>query len=158
MPQELHGKLQVGQERYAIIVSRFNEFISSRLLEGALDTLKRHGADDSQITVVWVPGSFEVPVAALRLAQSVKFQAVICLAAVIRGHTDHYEHVCQQITRGVGQVGLETGVPTIFGVITAETLEEAIDRAGAKSGNKGAMAAAAAIEMVQVLNMLKEIE
>jgi len=154
MPQELHGPLQVQDERYGIVVSRFNEFITSRLLAGALDCLSRHGASDRQITVMWVPGSFEVPLAAQRLARSGKFAAVICLAAVIRGQTSHYDYVCQQITRGVGEVGLSTGVPTLFGVITAETLEEAIDRAGAKGGNLGFHAAAGAIEMVQVLKKL----
>jgi len=158
MPQELHGALQVGKECYGIVVSRFNDFITSRLLEGALDCLKRHGAQDSQVTVMWVPGSFEVPVAALRLAQSGKFDAVICLAAVIRGQTSHYEYVCQQITRGIGEVGLRTGVPTLFGVITADNLDEAVDRAGAKSGNKGFSAASAAIEMVQVLGQINEIK
>lgn len=158
MPQELHGALQVGKECYGIVVSRFNDFITSRLLEGALDCLKRHGAQDSQVTVMWVPGSFEVPVAALRLAQSGKFDAVICLAAVIRGQTSHYEYVCQQITRGIGEVGLRTGVPTLFGVITADNLDEAVDRAGAKSGNKGFSAASAAIEMVQVLGQIDEIK
>jgi len=151
MAQELHGALQVGSERYGIVVSRFNEFITSKLLSGALDCLKRHGAKEDQITVLWVPGSFEVPVAAQRLARSGKFAAVICLAAVIRGQTSHYDQVCQQITRGVGEVGLASGVPALFGVITADTLEEAIDRAGAKGGNMGFNAAAGAIEMVQVL-------
>jgi len=151
MVQELQGSLQVGSERYGIVVSRFNEFITSKLLSGALDCLKRHGAKEDQITVLWVPGSFEVPVAAQRLARSGKFAAVICLAAVIRGQTSHYDQVCQQITRGVGEVGLASGVPALFGVITADTLEEAIDRAGAKGGNMGFNAAAGAIEMVQVL-------
>jgi len=151
MAQELQGALQVGSERYGIVVSRFNEFITSKLLSGAVDCLKRHGAKEDQITVLWVPGSFEVPVAAQRLARSGKFAAVICLAAVIRGQTSHYDQVCQQITRGVGEVGLASGVPTMFGVITADTLEEAIDRAGAKGGNMGFNAAAGAIEMVQVL-------
>ena len=157
MPQELHGTLQVGKERYGIVVSRFNDFITTRLLDGALDSLKRHGAKDEQITVMWVPGSFEVPVAAMRLAKSGKFQAVICLAAVIRGQTTHFDHVCQQITRGIGQVAMDTAVPTLFGVITAESLEDAIDRAGAKGGNLGAKAAIAAIEMVQVISQIDEI-
>jgi len=158
MPQELHGPLQVGKERYGIVVSRFNEFISSRLLAGALDCLKRHGAGEEQITVMWVPGSFEVPLGAQRLAQSGRFAAVICLAAVIRGQTVHFEHVCQQITRGVGEVGLKTGVPTLFGVITCDTLEEAIDRAGAKGGNLGFHAAGGAIEMVRVLSQLDSVK
>lgn len=154
MPREIHGGLQVGQEHYGIVVSRFNEFITSKLLGGALDCLKRHGAADDQATVVWVPGSFEVPTLAQHMAQSGKYDAVICLAAVIRGQTDHYDHVCQQITRGVGEVGMRSGVPTLFGVVTCNTLDEAIDRAGAKGGNLGFHAAASAIEMVQVLKEL----
>jgi len=158
MPQELHGTLQVGKEKYGIVVSRFNEFITSRLLEGALDCLTRHGAQDSQITVMWVPGSFEVPLAAQRMARTGNFAAVICLSAVIRGQTDHYDYVCQQITRGVGEVALNTGVPTLFGVITSESLEDAINRAGAKGGNKGATAAAAAIEMARVIDQLEKVK
>jgi len=158
MIQQFHGALQVGSERYGIVVSRFNEFISSRLLEGALDCLRRHGARDEQITVLWTPGAFEVPLAAKRLAQTGKFAAVLCLAAVIRGQTDHYQHVCHQITRGVGEVGLATGVPALFGVITADTLEQAIDRAGAKDGNLGFQAASGAIEMVRVLGQLDGLQ
>ena len=158
MPQQLHGKLQVGKEKYGIVVSRFNEFITSRLLDGALDGLKRHGGNDDQTTIMWVPGSFEVPVAAKRMAQSGKFAAVIGLAAVIRGQTSHFDHVCQQITRGVGEVGLATGIPTIFGVITCDTLDEAVDRAGAKGGNAGFNAASSAIEMVQVLSQLDHLK
>ena len=158
MPQELHGPLQVGKERYGIVISRFNEFITSKLLSGAMDCLTRHGATDEQATVLWVPGSFEVPLAAKRMAQSGKFGAVICLAAVIRGQTSHFEQVCQQITRGIGDVSASTGVPTMFGVITCDTLEEAIDRAGAKGGNLGFNAAAGAIEMVQVLGQLDQIK
>lgn len=154
MPRELHGALQVGEEQYAIVVSRFNEFITSKLVGGALDCLKRHGASDDQIMIMWVPGSFEVPLAAKRIAETGRFAAVICLAAVIRGQTDHYDHVCQQITRGVGEVGLSSGVPTLFGVITCNTLDEAIDRAGAKGGNLGFNSAAGAIEMVAVLKQL----
>ncbi len=154
MPTELHGSLNVKKEKYGIVVSRFNEFITSRLLGGAIDCLKRHGANDDQITVMWVPGSFEVPVAAKKLADSGKFSAVICLSAIIRGQTSHYEYVCQQITRGVGEIGLTTGVPTLFGVITSDTLDDAINRAGAKSGNIGFNAASSAIEMVQVFSEL----
>lgn len=158
MPQELHGALQVGKERYGIVISRFNDFITSRLLEGALDCLRRHGAVDEQITVMWVPGSFEVPLAARRLADSGKFSAVICLAAVIRGQTDHYDYVCQQITRGIGEVGLTTGVPVLFGVITTDSLDDAVDRAGAKGGNQGFKAASAAIEIVNVFDQLNEMK
>jgi len=158
MARELQGTLQVAEQSFAIVVSRFNEFITSRLLDGALDCLKRHGADDDQITIMRVPGSFEVPLAARQLAQSGKFSAVICLAAVIRGQTAHFDHVCQQITRGVGEVGMSTGVPTLFGVITCDTLEEAVDRAGAKGGNAGFNAASSAIEMVNVLGQIETIK
>ena len=158
MPQEIHGQLQIGKERYGIVISRFNEFITSKLLDGALDCLTRHGAGDEQVTVLWVPGSFEVPLAARRMAQTGKFAALICLAAVIRGQTTHFEQVCQQITRGIGEVSAATGVPTMFGVITCDTLEEAIDRAGAKGGNLGFNAAAGAIEMVQVLAQIDQIK
>ena len=158
MPQQLHGVLKVGKERYGIVISRFNEFITSRLLDGALDCLKRHGAQDEQTTIMWVPGSFEVPLAAKRMAQSGRFAAIICLAAVIRGQTAHYEHVCQQITRGIGEVSLSTNVPALFGVITCDTLDEAIDRAGAKGGNAGFNAASSAIEMVQVLHELDGVK
>lgn len=154
MALEIHGNLQVGQEQYAIVVSRFNEFITSKLLGGALDALKRHGASDDQITVVWVPGAFEVPLVAKKLATSKKYAAVICLSTIIRGQTNHYDYVCGQISKGVGEVGLTTQVPTMFGVITCDTLEQAIDRAGAKSGNVGADAACGAIEMVNVLKQL----
>lgn len=157
MPKEIHGQLQVGKEHYGIVISRFNEFITSKLLGGALDCLTRHGAADDQTTIIWVPGSFEVPLAARRMAQSGKFAAVICLAAVIRGQTSHFEQVSQQITRGVGEVSAATGVPTMFGVITCDTLEEAIDRAGAKGGNLGFNAASGAIEMVQALKQLDQI-
>ena len=158
MPKELQGALQVGSEQYGIVVSRFNDFITSKLLAGALDCLMRHGAADDQMTVLWVPGSFEVPIAARRMAASGKFAAVICLAAVIRGQTSHYEYVCQQITRGIGEVGLATGVPTLFGVITCDNLDEAIDRAGAKGGNMGFNAASSAIEMVGVLGQLDRVK
>ncbi len=158
MVQELHGDLKVGEEKYGIVISRFNEFITSRLLGGAMDCLKRHGASDDQVTVMWVPGSFEVPVAAKRMADSGKFASIICLSAIIRGQTSHFDYVCQQITRGVGEVGMNTGVPTMFGVITCDTLDEAIDRAGAKGGNIGFNSASCAIEMVQVLSQLDDIK
>ncbi len=157
MVKQLQGPLQGGKEKYAIVVSRFNDFITSRLLDGAIDALKRHGVNEDNILAVWVPGAFEVPLAADKLAQSGKFDAVICLSAVIRGQTSHYDHVCQQITRGVGEVGLKTGVPTIFGVITTDTLEQAIDRAGAKDGNNGAKAALTALEMVRVVEEINKL-
>lgn len=143
-----------GKGKYAIVVSRFNEFITSKLLGGAIDCLQRHGADDSQITVVWVPGAVEITLAAKRLAGSGDYVAVICLGAVIRGQTSHYDYVCQQIVRGIGQVNSETGVPAIFGILTCETIEQAIERAGTKQGNSGSRAAMSAIEMADVLGQI----
>jgi len=154
MIKEIKGMISAGKANYAIVVSRFNEFITSKLLGGAIDCLQRHGAADDQITVVWVPGSIEITLAAKRLAESGKYGAVICLGAVIRGQTGHYEYVCQQISRGVGQINMETGVPAIFGVLTCETIEQAVERAGTKLGNAGANAAMGAMEMVNVLTQL----
>ncbi|MCE5184777.1 MAG: 6,7-dimethyl-8-ribityllumazine synthase [Planctomycetaceae bacterium] len=151
MVQELKGQLTAGSHKYAIVVSRFNEFITSKLLGGAIDCLQRHGAKDDQMTVAWVPGTIEITVAAKKLAQSGKYGAVICLGAVIRGSTSHYDYVCQQISRGVGQVNYDTGVPTIFGVLTCESIEQAIERAGTKQGNAGANAASAAMEMADLM-------
>ncbi|MBC8379026.1 MAG: 6,7-dimethyl-8-ribityllumazine synthase [Planctomycetes bacterium] len=154
MVQEIKGQLQAGTNTFAIVVSRFNEFVTSKLLGGALDCLQRHGASDDQITVVWVPGTIEITTAAKKLAQSGKYAAVICLGAVIRGQTSHYDYVCQQISRGVGQLNYDTGVPTIFGVLTCETIEQAIERAGTKQGNAGVNAAMAAIEMADLLGKI----
>ena len=154
MIKEIQGKLAAGKAKFAIVVSRFNEFITSKLLSGAIDTLQRHGAEDEHITVVWVPGAIEITPVAKKLAAGKKFDAVICLGAVIRGQTNHYEYVCQQVSRGVGQINYDTGVPTIFGVLTCDTIEQAIERAGTKSGNAGATAAASAMEMVNVLSQI----
>lgn len=154
MVQEIKGQLQAGTNSFAIVVSRFNEFITSKLLGGALDCLQRHGASDDQITVVWVPGTIEITTVAKKLAQSGKYAAVICLGAVIRGSTSHYDYVCQQISRGVGQLNYDTGVPTIFGVLTCETIEQAIERAGTKQGNAGVNAAMAAMEMADLLGKI----
>jgi 6,7-dimethyl-8-ribityllumazine synthase len=154
MVNEIHGQLTAGKGNYAIIVSRFNEFITSRLLGGAIDSLVRHGGAEEQITVVWVPGAIEISLAAKKLANSGKYDAVICLGAVIRGSTSHYDYVCQQISRGVGQVNLDSGVPTIFGVLTCDTIEQAVERAGTKLGNSGASAAASAMEMVSLLGQI----
>jgi len=151
MIKQIHGNLTAGKAKFAIVVSRFNEFITSKLLSGAIDTLQRHGADDEQIAVVWVPGSIEITQAAKKLAAGGKFDAVICLGAIIRGQTHHYEYVGQQVSRGISQINYDTGVPTIFGVLTCDTIEQAIERAGTKSGNAGATAAANAMEMVNVL-------
>lgn len=154
MVQEIKGQLKAGTNAYAIVISRFNEFITSKLLGGAIDCLQRHGASDDQITVVWVPGTIEITTAAKKLAQSGKYAAVICLGAVIRGSTSHYDYVCQQVSRGVGQLNYDTGVPTIFGVLTCETIEQAIERAGTKQGNAGVSAAMAAMEMADLLGQL----
>ncbi len=154
MPRELHGKLAVDGQRFAIVVSRFNEFITSKLLSGAIDVLTRHGCDGDNITCVHVPGSFELPFVARKLAASGSYDAVICLGCVIRGQTAHFEYVAGEAARGIARVGLETGVPTTFGVITAETLEQAVERAGSKAGNKGVDAAMSAIELVNLLTQI----
>jgi 6,7-dimethyl-8-ribityllumazine synthase len=151
MAKELKGQITAGKGKYAIVVSRFNEFISFRLLSGALDCLRRHGASEDQVTVVWVPGACEITIAAKKLAQSGKYVAVICLGAVIRGQTCHYDYVCQQVARGIGQINYETGVPAVFGVLTCDTLEQAVDRAGAKMGNAGADAAVTAMEIANLI-------
>jgi 6,7-dimethyl-8-ribityllumazine synthase len=154
MPETISAKLDAGANRFAVAVSRFNEFVSTRLLDGALDALVRHGADREQVTVVWVPGSFELPLAANRLAASERYAAVICLGCLIRGQTPHFEYIANEVAKGIAQVSLATGVPVTFGVITAESLEQAIERAGTKQGNKGADAALAAIEMANVLSAI----
>lgn len=154
MPQEIQGHLLVDGAGFAIVVSRFNELITSKLLAGAVDTLVRHGADEARITCVHVPGAFELPMVAHKLALSGQYDAVICLGCVIRGQTPHFEYVASEAAKGIGQVGLSTGVPTTFGVITADTLEQAIERAGVKAGNKGGEAAASAIELVNVLRQI----
>lgn len=152
MPNTIQGQLKADPKaRWAIVVGRFNEFISSRLVEGAVDALVRHGADDSKIDVVWVPGSFETPGVAKRLAESKKYVAVICLGAVIRGGTPHFEYIAAEVSKGVAAVALASPVPVVFGVLTTDTIEQAVERAGTKAGNKGADAAIAAIEMVNLL-------
>ena len=151
MPNELRGDMNGQGLRVGIAVARFNEFITKQLLDGALETLARCGVRDSDITVAWVPGSFEVPVVAQAFAKSGRCDAVICLGAVIRGETTHYDMVAGQASGGSGSVSLETGVPTIFGVLTTETMEQAINRAGGKSGNIGTNAALAAVETASVL-------
>ena len=137
--------------KVGIITARFNEFITSKLLGGAIDGLARHGVVEENITSVWVPGAFELPMVAAKMAESGKYDAVICLGAVIRGTTTHYDYVCNEVSKGVAKVGLDSGVPTIFGVITTENIEQAIERAGTKVGNKGYEAAVTAIEMVSLL-------
>ncbi len=152
--QIVEGKHISGDENYAIVVSRFNDLVTKRLLDGALDTFRRRGAKDEKLTVVWVPGSFELPLIADRLARSQKFAAVCCLGAVIQGETSHHEYINQQMAAGIMRAGLESGVPVLFGVLTCSSMEQALERAGGKVGNKGADAALAAIEMVNVLKQL----
>ncbi len=150
----IEGKLIARDYRFGIVVSRFNEFISGHLLNGALDCLKRHEADEEKIEIIWVPGAFEIPLAAKKAVLSKRYDAVICLGAVIRGSTPHFEYVASEVAKGVAHVGLESGLPVIFGVITSDTLEQAIERAGSKAGNKGWQAAAAAIEMADLSGKL----
>lgn len=151
MSKSFEGALLGKGLKFGLVVSRFNEFVTKRLLEGAQDGLLRHGVSAEDIDVAWVPGSFEVALAAKKLAETGRYDAVICLAAVIRGGTPHFEYVASQITRDTSRVGLESGLPVIFGVITADTLEEAIERAGTKMGNKGFQAALSGIEMANLL-------
>mgnify|MGYP000180445502 CR=1 FL=1 len=150
----LEGNLIAKGIKVGIVVGRFNEFIGSKLLSGALDTLRRHGADEADVSVAWVPGAFEIPLAASKMAKSGKYDAVICLGAVIRGATAHFEYVSAEVSKGIAAVGLDSEIPVIFGVLTVDSIEQAIERAGTKAGNKGSEAAASAIEMV---NLLKEI-
>jgi len=149
------GKLDATGLKFAIVVSRFNDFITKKLLEGALDALLRHGARDEDIAVAWVPGAWEIPAAARVMAEGKKCGALICLGAVIKGDTPHWEYVAGQVARGLSAVGWETGIPVAYGVITPETLEQAIERAGTKAGNKGFQAAMAAIEMANLFKTLK---
>ena len=150
----IEGTFAPPPGRFALVAARFNSAVVDGLVSGALDALKRHGVDDSAVDVVRVPGSFEIPLVAQRLASSGKYAAVVCLGAVIRGDTDHYDHVAGQAAAGVARAALDTGVPVIFGVLTCDTLEQAVDRAGAKAGNKGFEAALTAIEMVNLLRQL----
>jgi 6,7-dimethyl-8-ribityllumazine synthase len=154
MPKELQGMLDAKGKTFGITISRFNEFITQKLLDGALDCLSRHGAEDEKITIAWVPGSFEIPYAAHRMAKSGKFDAVISLGTVIRGQTPHFDYIANEVAKGVAKISLETGVPVIFGVITADSLEQAIERAGTKAGNKGWDAALSAIEMVKLFEQM----
>jgi len=150
----IEAKLDAGGRKFALLVARFNHFITDRLLEGALDTLVRHGAADDDITVVKVPGSFEVPAVAQKLAQSNKYDAVIAIAAVIRGGTPHFDYVASEVAKGVAQVSMSAACPVSFGVLTCDTVEQAIERAGTKAGNKGGEAALAAIEMANLFSQL----
>jgi 6,7-dimethyl-8-ribityllumazine synthase len=156
MTVKLEGDLLARDAKIAIVVSRFNDFMTRQLVDGAVDQYVRLGGDAERLTIVYVPGAFELPLAAQKLAQGGKFEAVICLGCVVRGATDHYDFVAGEAARGIARVGLDTGVPTLFGVITAETLEQAIERAGSKQGNQGAKAMIAAIEMVNLGKVMNE--
>ena len=155
MVRQLEGHLNAKGFRFGLVVSRFNEFISGKLLTGAMDALKRHDARDEDIEILWVPGAFEIPLIAKKMAVSKRYDAVICLGAVIRGSTPHFEYVAAEVSKGIALVGLETEIPVMFGIITSDTLEQAIERAGSKAGNKGWDAALGAIEMV---NLIKGFE
>ena len=155
MPRLMEGRLTAEGFRFAIVVSRFNDFICSRLMEGAVDALVRHGGDEDKISVIKVPGAFEMPLAAKKLVQTGSYDAVICLGAVIRGATPHFEYVAAEVSKGIANVALESDVPVTFGVLTTDNLEQAIERAGSKSGNKGYEAAMAAVEMANLFRVLE---
>ena len=155
MMRTLEGKLVAEDMKVGIVAARFNEFITNKLLGGALDGLTRHDVREEDIEVAWVPGAFEIPLIAARMANSGKYDAVICLGAVIRGSTSHYDYVCNEVSKGIAAVSLETGVPVLFGVLTTENIEQAIERAGTKAGNKGYDCALSAVEMV---NLIREME
>ena len=149
------GKLVSKDIKIGIVAARFNEFITSKLLSGAVDALTRHDVKEDDIEVAWVPGAFEIPLVASKMAKSNKYDAIICLGAVIRGNTSHYDYVCNEVSKGVAQVGLQAGIPVMFGILTTENIEQAIERAGTKAGNKGYDCAVSAIEMI---NLIKAIE
>jgi len=154
MQQIIEGQLSAQGKIFGLIVSRFNDFICERLLNGAIDALKRNGAEDYDITIVKVPGAFEIPLIAQKMASGQKYDAIIAIGAVIRGATSHYDYVCAEVSKGIASVSLNTGIPVIFGVLTTDTIEQAIERAGSKAGNKGFEAAMAAIEMVNLMENL----
>lgn len=154
MTNIFEGMLTVTNEKFCIIVARFNEFIGSKLLSGAIDELKRHGAKDENIDIVWCPGAFEIPLVAKKVAKTGKYSAIITLGAVIKGSTSHYDYVCAEVSKGVASVSLETSIPVIFGVLTCDNIEQAIERAGTKAGNKGSDAAKSAIEMANLMNKI----
>jgi len=154
MGKTFEGSLDASKGKFCVIVSRFNELISKGLLDGALDCLKRHGAKDEAVDVIWAPGSFEIPLAAKKAAASAKYDAVICLGAIIRGATPHFEYIASEAAKGIAKVSLDSGVPVIFGIVTADNLEQALERAGAKPGNKGFQAAGSAIELANLMKQL----
>jgi len=156
MVKVYEGELTAKEGRYGIVIGRFNEFIGSKLLEGAIDALKRHGLPEENIDVAWVPGAFEIPFIAKKMADSKNYDAVITLGAVIRGNTPHFDYVAGEVAKGVAQVGLSSSIPVIFGVLTTDSIEQAIERAGTKSGNKGSEAAKTAIEMVNLISAMNQ--
>lgn len=155
MVKAYQGELVVKGKKFALVCSRFNEFITGKLLDGAIDTLIRHGVKEEEIEVFWVPGSFEIPYLAKRLAEGKKYEAIICLGAVIKGDTPHWEYIAREVTKGIAQISLSTGIPVIYGIITPDTLQQAIERAGTKAGNKGRDAALTAVEMVNLFDKVK---
>ena len=154
MGKVVKANLMAKGKKFGLVIARFNEFLSSKLLEGAIDTLKQHGSQDASIDIVWVPGSFEIPAVAQKMAKSKKYDALICLGAIIRGATPHFDYIANEVAKGISRVSLDVGVPCIFGVITADNLEQAIERAGSKRGNKGRDAAISAIEMANLFDNL----
>ena len=154
MGKVIRADLMAKGKKFGIIVSRFNEFLSSKLLDGAIDALKQHGTHDNSIDIAWVPGAFEIPFAAQKMAKSKKYDAIICLGAVIKGATPHFDYIASEVTKGVSRISLDSGVPCMLGVVTADNLEQAIERAGAKQGNKGRDAAVSAIEMANLFEKL----
>jgi len=155
MSKVIEGNLIAKGRKFSIIASRFNDFMTKELVSGCMDTLVRHGAADQDLTIVWVPGAFEIPAVARKLAKTKSYDAVICLGTVIRGATPHFDYIASEVTKGVARVSQDTGIPVIFGIITADTIEQAIERSGAKDGNKGRDAALSAIEMVNLLEKIK---
>lgn len=155
MARIIEGNLIAKGKKFGIVVSRFNDFITKELVSGSTDILLRHGAQDEDITIVWVPGAFEIPPAALKMAEAKSYDAIICLGTVIRGSTPHFDYIAAEVSKGIAKVSLDTGLPVIFGVITADTIEQAIERAGTKEGNKGASAAMNAIEMANLFSQIK---
>lgn len=154
MVKVIQGDLVCKAKKFAIVASRFNEFITSKLIDGAVDTFLRHGAKDEEVETYWVPGSFEIPLLAAKLAKTKRFDAVICLGTIIRGQTPHFDYIASEVAKGIAKVGLDSGIPVLFGVITADTIEQAVERAGTKEGNKGRDAALSAIEMVNLINKI----
>ena len=151
MANVIQGNLVCGNEKYCVVIARFNEFIGSKLLAGAIDELVRHGVKEENVDVAWVPGAFEIPVVAKKIAKSGKYDAVICLGTVIRGETSHYDYVCAEVSKGIAQVSLDTELPVMFGILTTDTIEQAVVRAGTKAGNKGYDCALGAIEMINLM-------